>query len=416
MSLLGTRNSGSAIASAASMIATTGVDFIFDLDTVVLDAKLADDEGDFAVTTKFVSNQSLITRLATAHPERAGAPPAAFWQLPQDAHLAYFYGGIDQSEFETPRDAIARVIDQQLGIDGVADPEKTAIVAALKKMTSNAATVYASGLNVADVQAKLARDKATRSGGDPVAAMDARRASAEALLGWRVFGIEDSQSKFVAATRDLVNAWSAPKVASAYKAKWPQLAPPTLKFAPVPAGLPNDTVHVVFETYPITSVSSATPVSVYSNAPPPPPPPSAPAKAVRFHALFLADGGRTWVVFGADESLLAAKARVVMPSGAAQDRLGARGDLAVLQNGRMGAGGFFTPFAVATSQHQPRVLLAGSTSGAIDFYDSHPADSGLTAFPFTITAQDAPAAAVTTIHVSKAAIDDVRQVVMSMLQ
>ena len=404
--LVASRMGSRSLADAASLIGGNLTDFGFDVDTIALDAQLARTSGDLTLTARFVSSTSLFTRLATAHPERTDAPPAAFWQLPEDAQFACFYRGVDASDFAPVRDVVLKMIGEQLASDGVADADKSAVLAALAAMTSSAPTVYASGIDVADVSAKVAHEKATRFGKDASAALAAKHDVAEAIPGYRVFGIDEPQAKFASAARDLVAAWARPGIASAYKAKWPSLAAPTIKLAPLPTGalLPADSVHVIFEAYPVGS----DPRTLRLGAIPPP--------AVGFHALFIPDGARTWVVFAASETMLVAKARAILPSGAASDRLSARADLAMLQNARAGAGGFFSILSLSTTAQQVQVLLGGTMTGLAEFFGRLSANAGQTGIPFTLTAQGAPVSAVATVHLNPSAIDDLRGLAMTILQ
>ena len=77
-------------------------DFTSDADTILVDATFGEQQGTVTLTSQFRSSTSFIARAALAHPERAGAPPPAFWKLPADADFAYFYGGVDPADFEHP--------------------------------------------------------------------------------------------------------------------------------------------------------------------------------------------------------------------------------------------------------------------------------------------------------------------------
>ena len=99
-------------------------DFTSDADTLALDAMLGEPQGTLTVTGQFRSSTSLLARLAVAHPERAGAPPASFWKLPADAHAAYFQGGVDAADFEHARDHVAGVVGALLGKGGMADADR----------------------------------------------------------------------------------------------------------------------------------------------------------------------------------------------------------------------------------------------------------------------------------------------------
>ena len=179
-SVLGARLGLSSLRNLAEAFATDAVDFAGDLDGASADVTLGDAGIQLSTTMKLQSTTSMLARLATAHPERSGPAPAAFWQLPGDADFAVFSRGVDEAQLARPRDLILAVVSDALGESGVKDADRKAVVDGLGKLVSPAAHVYGSGLDVEAVRKAIATD---RGADDSIGAVGEGRGEAAARRG-----------------------------------------------------------------------------------------------------------------------------------------------------------------------------------------------------------------------------------------
>ena len=424
--MLGMRGLNRGMSDVAGSLGMDLADLALDLDGATLDAKLDDAGANLTLAAKFGGQSAALTKLAMQHPERTDVAPASFWQLPGDSELAVFYRGLDKPELDGARDLFANVIGSQLSGDGVTDPERAAIVDAFKKMTSGAAAVFGAGLDTPKVRRAFAdqrtADRFSRTSAPDAARVEARRAAAEAVLGWSVFGIDEAAAKFAGAARDLVTAFGKPKVTTAFKTKRKDGPVPAMRIGATPKGMPKDTLHLEVDLYPYVAPPSSTPAK--PSATPKPgdkPQPPKPAvdkpiakddgakapKPLRIHMLIVPDGAaRTWIVLSADESTATAKATAVLAASPDSDKLVRREGLDALKTGKIGAGGFFTQRGWPTLQHRLGAI-SGSFTGIGEHYDDATAaqHGGTTPILFGFTAQQSgPFTA--TVQLPRAAIED----------
>jgi hypothetical protein len=422
---LGARAGGAGERELAASVAGDVADFVSDLDTVNLDMALGDAGASANVMLRLAGNSSAAGRMATAHPERTGPVPAAFWQLPADADFAFFQRGADEAELGRLRDLVIKAVGDALGDRGFKDADRKAVLDALAKVVSTAPMTYASGLDVAATRKALAAEKAAASRPDPERA-EARRAAAEALLGWRVLEVDEPATRATGVLKELAAAWGRPGVSAAYRAK--SNGPvPVLRAAPVAKGsaLPAGSVHYVLEVHPFDAGSHAAGGGAKPDdkakdkdkerkAP-------GPSKAVAVHLVVAPDGARTWIGVAGDEALAIAKvATALKPAAAAgasaappqsDASLASRADLDALKAGPVGSGGFFTLRGLAELATLSEVLSGGSLGGATEGLEeaAQMPGQGTIAIPFSLTAQAGgpPAAALAALQVPRGAIEDV---------
>ena len=415
--LIGMRGVNRGVSDLAGALGMDLADMALDLDQANLEARLDDAGAKVDVAVKFGGQSAALTKLAMQHPERVDVAPAAFWQLPGDAEFAVFHRGLDKPELDGARDLFANVIGSQLASEGVTDPERANVVDAFKKMTSGAAAVFAAGLDTAKTrrafadQRQLDRYSYYRSSTPDATRIEARRAAAEAILGWSVFGIEEGAGKFTSAARDLVAAFNKPKIATALKTKRKDGPLPAMRIGAAPKGAPKDTLHVEVDLYPYYVPPPPAPTPKPGATPPKPTDKdkdaAKPPKPLRIHVLVVPDGAsRTWIVVSADEALAAAKANAVLASSPDSDRLAKRAGLEPLRTMKLGAGGFFTQRGWPTFA-QRFAALNGSFTGIGEHYDdaTAAAHGGTTPMLFGFTSQQSgPFQA--TLQVPRGAIED----------
>jgi hypothetical protein len=301
-----------------------------------------------------------------------------------------------------------KVVGDELGEEDMKDADRKAVLDALGKVASTAPMAYASGLDLAAVRKALAAEKAIGGAPDSPERLEAKRVAAEALLGWRLFAVEEPATKDSAALKEVAAAWARPGIAAAYRAKNKSAVAPAFRAAPLPKGasLPAGTVHYVLELRLIeagrgSGLSKAKPEEKDAAKKA-----AAPPKRLTIHCFVVPDGGRTWIALAGDEALAVAKVNATLGTGEA--KLSSRAELARLKSGPVGAGGFFTLRGLAETATFSALLSAlGATAEGLDEATQMPGQ-GMVALPFSVTAQaGSPPATQTTLEVPRGAIEDV---------
>jgi hypothetical protein len=337
---------------------------------------------------KLSDTTSAIARIATSHPERGGQVPAAFWQLPGDAELAFFGRGVDEAEIARARDLVMPLVSEALTDEGVKPADAKPLLDALGKLASSAPMVYASG--------SIALDPGRPAVVDPA---EAKRAVLEAVMGWRVAELDEPATRATAALRSLSTSLASSAVAAAYRSKHKDLLPPGLRAVPVPrsASLPPGALHYVLEIQSPPGASAAGAVK------PAPKKPLGP-RPLQVHLFLVPDGPRTWIAVGGDEAVVVAHLAVAL--GAPGDRLGTRTDLAPLKEHAVGSGGFFTPRSLKAGSQQVAVLTGSARPGSdsLDVASQMP-HRGVTPVLFNTTG--GPGTVESQLTVPREAVEDV---------
>jgi hypothetical protein len=410
-SVLGGRIGLSSLRDLAVALGSDLADFASDLDEAVADVTLAEQGVRAALTLRLSGSSSTLGRIATAHPERSGPAPAAFWQLPGDADLALFHRGIDEAQLAPERDLVLRAVGDALGESGVKEPDRKAIIDALGKLVSPAAGVYASGIDAGGVRKALSADKALTVKDEPAEKDEAKRQVVEELLGWRVMEVDEPSTRFAAGLKELSVAIGKPSVAAAYRQKLADAVPPALRWlaAAKSAGLPAGAQHYVLELHSFERKAPPPPSLVGGRRPGPPRKPWPPLKPLLVHLFLVPDGPRTWLAVGGDEEV--AESRLAATLATSGDKLAGQGALAPLRDGAVGTGGFITPRSLPEMAQQMALLFNGATWGAKETFDeaAQMPHQGLTPIVFSSTAQPggAPAVVVSNVSVPREAIEDV---------
>ncbi len=238
-------------ASIADMLA-----FAKETSVLSLDLQLGDPGATTTATLKLASANSQMAHMATAHPERSGPPPAAFWQLPGDADQAVFSRGIDAADvakMTTARPAHAldrrgrRERHQGSGPQGHHGRAHEADVRSrgglrerggLRRCPQGACGRHGSH------ERAVRRSRGHHGGQAPTAS--------EAILGWRIIERDEVATRVSAALHDLTAAWNKPSVLAGFRTKHPDGSPPSLRSAPLPkaVALPAGSVHYLIELNP----------------------------------------------------------------------------------------------------------------------------------------------------------------------
>lgn len=345
------------------------VDAALDLDRVKIDVSLKDPAATATMTASFRETKSLIAQVAIAHPERADAPPATFWHLPADSKSAVFARGIDANKLDHPRELIVNALTKVLDEKGVAAADRTAIADVVQQYLTlfTVPSVFASGDDAPTVAVSnpaAAKDKKVAvAGSDHLA-----KAESQAKGVWSLMGIESPLAKVGAFAKAVPTTMHRPGVQKLLKGSMADGVPaPTFVSSPVNAklGLPKDTQHVV--------------ITVTMKAPDQPEPEETegtsrdaksgkatkPSKAAAkpkvklekpyvVHFFFVPDAGRTWIGYGADETIVASHIKTALSTGTDPGVLQSRAGLDDLKTAKAGSGGFITLHgALAPSPLQP---------------------------------------------------------------
>ena len=388
------------------------VDLALDLDKITFDGQMSEQEASASLTTSFRDAKSLLAKMATSHPERAGAPPPAFFRLPVDADAAFFRPAIDAPLLERPRDVVNKAVSELLDKGGVSPADRKAVTDAFSHVVDvfGAPSVYARGLDGADVQKKIAAVKQAKEG---AAREDAERAATDALHGWSLMGIEAPIAKVGATAKELVAAVNKPSVSKWSAAESKDAAAVTLRTVPVPAklGLPKDSVDVEITSRRAVDAApvAAPPAPRKGGKPAPPPKPAAPklGKPTKTHLLLVPDAGRTWLVIGADEALLASKVKASMTGAPEAGTLAKRDGLDDVRSSKASSGGFVTVRGVVVG-HATRWLQ--DSRGFHDPFGAVSPTGPSTPIPVTLTVNagdGSPGSVTTATKVPRAAIQEI---------
>ena len=410
-SVLGGRIGISGLRDLAVALGTDLADFASDLDGAAADVTVGERGLQVALTLRLWGTSSALARIATAHPERAGPVPAAFWQLPGDTDLALFHRGVDEAQFAQGRDLVLRAVGDALGESGVKEPDRQAIVDGLGKLVAPSAGVYGSGIDTERVEKALTTEKALTVTTEPWEKNEAKRQAVEELLGWRVMEVDEPSTRFASALKELSAAIGRPSVGAAYRERLADAVPPALRSLPVAksAGLPPGTQHYVLELHSFERKAAPPPRVIAGGRPAGPRKPRPPLKPLLVHILLSPDGPRTWLAVAGDEAVAAS--RLVATLASSGDSLAGHADLAPLKDTPVGAGGFITLRGVPEAAQEGSLLFNGATWGAKETFDetAQMPHRGQTPIVFSSTAQpgSAPAVTVSNVSLPKEAIEDV---------
>jgi hypothetical protein len=386
------------------------VDLAIDLDAAKVGVTLGDDSATATLSMTVSGTTSTLAHIMTSHPERTDVAPAAFWQLPGDADAAIFSRGIDANDIDGPRDAVVDAITNTLSLSGAAPADSKAIGDALRKFVTGSPFVFASGIDLNAVRRSLADQRRIDRGGYSSSVtperLDARRAAAEALIGWRVLGVEGDPKAIASAAHDLATAWGRPGIAKAMHAAHKDGPVPSIRILPAPKGasLPAGSLHLQIDTYPFQMSSRHADEDAKKAKPAPP------AKPLAIHVLIVPEAGRTWITIAATEQLALDKATSVLAGAPDDKKLAKRAGLEILRTAKIGGGGFSTQVG-SSSTRFATAAISSRFYGAADFYDGMASEphQGATPLVFTTTAQAGAgggAGATATLLLPKAAIED----------
>ncbi len=406
-----TAQSNPALQELVLAAANDAADLALDVESIAIDAKLGDASADATLTTKYKGASSLLAKLVTFRPDRVDVPPAAFFRLPADSESASFYRGVDEKDLSHPRDLVAAALAGFLAKDGVALADVKPLTDAVGKLLTGAPMVGATGVDIPTVEKALAAARDAKDAARPAAELAAR----EALVGWRIVGVEEPAARFTAAVKDAVAGWNRPGLAKWLKKQSKDRPPSTLKIVPLAkaAGLPADTLHVELAVSPKpesadesdTPREAAKKGAVAKKAPP--------AKPMRFHLYVVPEGNRTWIGFGGNEELVVARVKAVLAGAPEAGTIAKRAGIDAIRDTKANSAGFFTIGGLASSSMVMRPLDGSSSRQMAEAFAALSAGSakGKTPMIFISTMQPLPGGApggtsVSTVRLPRPVIED----------
>ena len=406
------------------------VDFVGDTGRMTLDAQLGDSGVQATLKVDYLKAQSFIAQLATSNPQRADAPPPAFWHLPAETDIALYGKGSDPKLFAHPKELLGNVFLEATEGAGMPEPERKAVRELVVDRMLGLFTgplVYGKGYDAAAVEKALAARSATKSG-DVAAKDEAERVLAEQVLGWHLMQVNEPITKVGPILKDWAQLWNRPAFAKWAKQESSAKMLATMRIVPAPAGvtLPKDAVHleIVMPRADLEELPAAPPppppqarAGGSKNAPPPPAPKPAkvkkiPRKPLVLHVIAVPDQGGTWVGVGLDGKLLAQKAAASLSSAPDTATLAKVPGAEVLREAKANGAWFATLrgllvyTALGHKSHSPFATVPslpakGATPILLTFLSQGPS-------------QSAPGgSAVATFKLPRAAIEDVVKLAMS---
>jgi hypothetical protein len=361
------------------------LDFALDLDSTELRVDLTDAVATARSTTRFSGAKSGLTQMLLLHADGGAAPPRTFWQLPADANLAFYERGWgDENAGKGRSDGlllgqVIALIGKALEEAGLKAADRDAIVNALSRIPWRSPVAYASGLDLAAIDAGAAAAK------DPTASRDAPATIARELSGWRLIELEQSPKSMGAVLNELSRALARPAVARLL-AGGKGLAPPTFQPSPVPRGvkLPPGSLHFALDLHS------------------PHLPGGGKAPACVLHLFLVPDGSRSWIGIGGDAALVASRV-----NGALAAPGDPRAELTPLDRDKVGAAGFLNVRSLPEALVQLLAMAGDSAPDAFAVLQSVATlpNKGLTPVVYSFTANPDMTAAGS-LQVPRGAIED----------
>ncbi len=297
-------------------------DIVADTNRIQFDGRIEDAGITANTRIEYGGAKSLLTQLAIANADKAGAPPPAFWHLPQETDVAFFGKGSDPKMTQHARELLANLLLETFAEGGMPDAERKTVkdlVTARMLPLFTGPAVYAKGYDQAAVEKAMAARKTVKPS-DVSAVDEADRALGEQIVGWHLLQVSEPVANVGPILKDWSSLWARPGFTTWAKKHASAKMLARLRVAPPPAGvtLPKETVHLEI-TIPREDLEQHGPVNPGAKQ-------AKPKKIARkplvAHVLAVPDAGSTWIAFGLDGKLVAQKAAAALSSAPEQATLG----------------------------------------------------------------------------------------------
>ena len=334
--LLGRQLLGSSSPAASKVIEASVnelADIVNDTSRITIDAQIADAGLDATMKIDYASTTSLLAKVATAHPERADAPPAAFLHLPAETDLALYGRGSDPQLFDHMRELLGNLALEVTEGAQMPEQERKAVrELVIDRMLSlfTGALVYGKGFDSAALDKAIAARGSVKPK-DLAAEDEADRIIAEQMIGWHLVQVNEPITKVGPILKDWSALWNKAEFTKWAKQQTSSKMLAQMHTGALPAGvtLPKDSMHLEI-VIPRPDIEEGGPGPMPLGRPGAPPQPKAPAAKVKkipvkpltLHVLAVPDQGGTWVGFAMDAKLLAQKAAASLSTAPDANTLG----------------------------------------------------------------------------------------------
>lgn len=314
--------------------------FAADLDALAIDVRLDGEKSEISSsgTIRFKGTSSWVARLMTHRNDKAGPPPAMFWQAPKTSDSVSFNRGSDPKFFDGLREVLASGSRELLTgkIDG-ADVQAVSDLLAKIPLVDPQAVVVARGHQDSTEKPKTIK----RENFKPADAIRETQTQVRGALGWSLVGVEAKSDVYAEWLKSLVKTYSSRTLQGTFKKVLGNKSSnlPTMKTVGAPRGAPKGTLAVEISV-PISSRDvwySHGRIHDYSQHP------KGDAKGtLTFLLTVTPDGNRTWIGLSADPKLLGDQLAIVKDGASKDATLAARPGLDALKSGSFTGGGFLS--------------------------------------------------------------------------
>jgi hypothetical protein len=353
-----THLSSPALLDAITSAAREGLAFGDDVDSLAIDISLdpAATQASFSSSIKFKANNSWVTKALTGRNDKAGPPPAIFWQAPKDSDSVIYTHGTDPKLFAGIKDSTSKILNE-LTRDVLKDKDRESLVSLVNSipLVETSGTVSARGHVDHKMGARIAPEKYS-----PADAIKASQAYISGLLGWAVVGVDAKADPQIAWLRQLAKTYNEKSLQETVKktlGKDLQSKVPTVKIVGAPRGTPAGTVAleiaISLDSHDLWSSHGRE--HGYREHPKGP----AAKGTFTFTIVVMPDGDRTWVAFGSDTAALASHLAAVKDGAPKDGTIASREGLESLKTGPNTAAGFLSMAGLAhASRSSLRTVLS----------------------------------------------------------
>ena len=310
----GDRNLDRAISDTVGELGKELLALSTDLDSLRFETQLEPDAKTLTgeMSLAFQSRTSWLAQRFFDNAEKAGPPPALFWNAPIDSTSVAFDRGSSPSHFASFRRHGGNLLDAALARENLPLADRKEVVALFEKMFEGFPTTITAQGPV------LSSKTATTKAGE-------LQEAATAALGWYVLGLDENSTRIDAWLQDVSRVYARPTIQ-----RWLRTTSgldanhlPQVRYgAMATAGLPG--LKALQVSIPATLMDAS----------------SKNEKPLIYYIMMLPDGNRTWLATGADQASLINQLKAAKTGGAST--INSRKDLEALRSARAVGGGFFT--------------------------------------------------------------------------
>lgn len=350
------------------LIASAAADapkFASDVDTLALDVRLdgARTSAAIAGSLKFRGNTAWATRLLTHRNEKAGSPPAAFWQLPKDSDSASFSLGSDSKMLDGGRDLLAAGF--RAVATGKFDGRDVQTIAELlsKMPVSEARSVVVARGHLPTPRPPKDIKPANFK---PADALRLGQNMTRQTVGWSLVGLEAKPDVYVAWLKEAVKAYNTRTFQDKIKKMVPKdstTSLPTIKVVPAPKGMPTGTFAIQLDLVVHSKAIWDTYSELHGSRVHPKQDVTGPASVL---ITVSPDGDYTWIGTGSDQAALVEHLNMAKGGASKDSTLSARAGLDALKSGSFTSGGFVAIASGTSIVNGIRATLTESKNREVD--------------------------------------------------